>query len=150
MKTFRQTAYRWSLPGLLVLASLSGCGQSEETGSSSVYIEIAKPKSGWATEIRYETGNAPYPRLVADNVTFELRDPQSYRLDLEAVGIRGVKVSNASYKSTAPADAGLLNVLGKDVHVTDGVLRWGDDAVGPVAARDTVVVDAKGLVIQRK
>ncbi|MEM7167384.1 MAG: hypothetical protein AAF581_18120 [Planctomycetota bacterium] len=138
------------LVGLVPL--LCGCSKSTPAGSSStnIYIEISKPKEGWAESVRYETGNGPYPRLTSDEVCFELRDPASYRLDLELVGIKGVKVTNLKYESTEPAEPGLLHVLGRAVEISDeGALMWGTENLGKVSAGDVVIVDAKGLTISK-
>jgi len=130
------------------LCALASCRERTSSASSSggTFLSITAPQEGWAQSIEYRTGGDDFPSLTVDGVRFELRDSAAYLLDWEALGMSGITTSASfTYDSTEPVEGAFLAVTGKGVEIHDGVLTWGDESVGPVAAGDVVVVDADGV-----
>jgi hypothetical protein len=140
------------LPLLAVVGALAACGErSKAAASSTLSIHITAPKEGWARTIDYRTDERGVPNLTVDGIRFELRDPAAYRLDWEAIGMKGISTSSTvHYQSTQAVEGAFLAVSGKGVEIHDGVLSWGTVEVGKVAAGDVVVVDADGVRIRAK
>ena len=130
----------------LLLLGCTACGDRTSSAStSSTFIRIQDPKEGWAESIAYRTVDG-VTELALNDVVFELRDPAAYRLDWDAVGMSGIKVTGSfHYQSNVPVEGALLSVSGRAVEIVDGSLRWGDEDLGAVAAGDRVVVDENGL-----
>ena len=144
--------YRLLILSLAIAGLACGCDKSaRSTTSTYINIEVNEPEGGWATKVRYQTETGEYPKLFLNDVEFDLRDASVYKVDFDALGIRGLTNKNTvNYKSTGPvAQPEFLFVLDKVVEIKDGNLLWGDETVGAVQAGDTVIVDAKGLTIKK-
>ena len=85
---------------LCCLLAVSFCGCSDGTSTTSTTsshftLNVDGLENEWAESVSYQssTETGSFPILTLDGVIFELRDPKSYQVNWDVLGVSGVKMN---------------------------------------------------------